>query len=263
MSDDECVIDIRGLRTQFGSHVVHDNLDMTVYRGQVVGLVGGSGTGKTVLLRQILMLDTPAAGSIRVFGQDIVGAAAGEVAHLNERFGVLFQHGALFTSLTVRDNVAIPLREHTQLSRQRINELAELKIALAGLPASAADRYPNELSGGMVKRAALARALALDPDLLFLDEPSAGLDPVSANGLDELIVQLKNSLGLTVLMVTHDLDSLWRTTDRVAFLGEKKVIGYDTITALSQTKHPLIQAFFNGPRGRAARTAREKSWKQK
>jgi phospholipid/cholesterol/gamma-HCH transport system ATP-binding protein len=257
MSEDECIIDIRGLRTQFGSHVVHDNLDMAVHRDQVVGLVGGSGTGKTVLLRQILMLDTPSAGSIRVFGQDIVGASANEVAKLNERFGVLFQQGALFTSLTVRDNVAVPLREHTQLSRQCINELAELKIALAGLPASAADQYPNELSGGMIKRAALARALALDPDLLFLDEPSAGLDPVSANALDELILQLKDSLGLTVLMVTHDLDSLWRTTDRVAFLGEKRVLGYDTIATLSQVEHPLIQAFFNGPRGRAARASQE------
>lgn len=257
MSDDESVIEIRGLRTQFGSHVVHDNLDMTIYRGQVVGLVGGSGSGKTVLLRQILMLDTPAAGSIRVFGQDIVGASASEVANLNERYGVLFQHGALFTSLTVRDNVAIPLREHTQLSRRCIEELAELKIALAGLPASAADQYPSELSGGMVKRAALARALALDPDLLFLDEPSAGLDPVSANALDELILQLKDSLKLTVLMVTHDLDSLWRTTDRVAFLGEKKVIGYAKIATLSQIEHPLIQAFFNGPRGRAAQAAQE------
>jgi phospholipid/cholesterol/gamma-HCH transport system ATP-binding protein len=263
MSDGECVIDIQGLRTQFGSHVVHDDLDMRIYRGQVVGLVGGSGTGKTVLLRQILMLDTPAAGSIRVFGQDVVAASSKEVAKLNERFGVLFQHGALFTSLTIRDNVAVPLREHTRLSRRCIDELAELKIALAGLPASAADQYPNELSGGMIKRAALARALALDPDLLFLDEPSAGLDPVSANSLDELILQLKDSLGLTVLMVTHDLDSLWRTTDRVAFLGNKKVIGYDTIAALSQTEHPLIQAFFNGPRGRAARTTQEKSWNQK
>jgi phospholipid/cholesterol/gamma-HCH transport system ATP-binding protein len=237
--------------------VVHDNLDMTIHRGQIVGLVGGSGAGKTVLLRQILMLDKPAAGSIRVFGQEVVGASASEVAKLNERFGVLFQHGALFTSLTIRDNVAVPLQEHTQLSRRCIKELAELKIALAGLPASAADQYPNELSGGMIKRAAMARALALDPDLLFLDEPSAGLDPVSANALDELILQLKDSLGLTVLMVTHDLDSLWRTTDRVAFLGEKKVLGYATIAALSQAEHPLIQAFFNGPRGRAAQAAQE------
>lgn len=258
-----CVIDIRDLRTQFGSHVVHEHLNLAIDRGQIVGLVGGSGTGKTVLLRQILMLEQPAAGSIRVFGREIVGASSGEVEGLNERFGVLFQHGALFTSLNIRDNVAVPLREHTRLSSRCISELAELKIALAGLPATAADKYPSQLSGGMIKRAALARALALDPDLLFLDEPSAGLDPVSANAFDELILQLKESLGLTVLMVTHDLDSLWRITDKVAFLGERRVLGYATMAALSQSQHPLIQAFFNGPRGRAAHLAQESLWNQK
>lgn len=256
----EPVIRIRDLRTQFGSLVVHDNLDLDVERGEVVALVGGSGSGKTTLLREIIMLQPPAAGSIRLFGQEVVGASEAQAFQLRSRFGVMFQQGALFSSLTVRENVGVPLREHTRLDGALIDDIADLKIALAGLPAHAADKFPRQLSGGMLKRAALARALALDPDLLFLDEPTAGLDPVSANALDELVVQLKASLGLTVVMVTHDLDSLWRTTDRVAFLGEKRLIGYGPMAELSRSEHPLIRDYFSGPRGRAAQ---EQGWKPK
>ena len=249
----DAVIAVRGLRTQFGATVIHENLDLDIRRGEIVALVGGSGSGKTTLLRAIIMLLQPVAGSIELFGEEIVGI--GEVAafRLRRRFGMLFQQGALFSSLTVRENVAAPLREHTRLPARRIMDIADLKIALAGLPADAGNKLPRELSGGMLKRAALARALALDPALLFLDEPTAGLDPVSAGAFDELVVQLKESLGLTVVMVTHDLDTLWSATDRVAFLGEQRVIGYAPMRELTRAEHPLIRAYFEGPRGRAAR----------
>jgi phospholipid/cholesterol/gamma-HCH transport system ATP-binding protein len=249
----EVVIAVRDLRAQFGAVVILDHLDLEVRRGEVVALVGGSGSGKTTLLRAIIMLLRPAAGSIQLFGQEIIGIGESAAFRLRRRFGMLFQQGALFSSLTVRDNVAVPLREHTRLPARYIAEIADLKIALAGLPADAGDKWPRELSGGMLKRAALARALALDPALLFLDEPTAGLDPVSAGAFDELVVQLKESLGLTVVMVTHDLDSLWRVTDRVAFLGEKRVVGYAPMPELVAHEHPLIRAYFEGPRARAAR----------
>lgn len=249
----DAVITVRDLRTEFGATVIHENLDLDIRRGEIVALVGGSGSGKTTLLRAIIMLLRPAAGSIHLFGQEIIGIGETAAFRLRRRFGMLFQQGALFSSLTVRENVAVPLREHTQLPRQRIVEIADLKIALAGLPADAGNRLPRELSGGMLKRAALARALALDPALLFLDEPTAGLDPVSAGAFDELVAQLKESLGLTVVMVTHDLDTLWSATDRVAFLGERRVIGYAPMRELTQAEHPLIRAYFEGPRGRAAR----------
>lgn len=257
------VIEVRGLRTQFGAAVIHEDLDLSVRRGEVVALVGGSGSGKTTLLREIIMLAAPAAGSIHLFGHDVVGISRRKAVLLSRRFGVLFQRGALFTSLTIRENVAVPLLEHTGLSRRRINEIADLKIALAGLPEDAAAKFPAELSGGMIKRAGLARALALDPELLFLDEPSSGLDPVSANALDELILQLKESLKLTVMLVTHDLDSLWRVTDRVAFLGERRVIDCDSIAHLATSEHPLIKEYFSGPRGRTARAVREQAWARK
>ncbi len=247
------VIAVRGLWTRFGTTVIHENLDLDIHRGEVVALVGGSGSGKTTLLRAIIMLLRPVAGSIKLFGQEIVGIGDRAAFRLRRRFGMLFQQGALFSSLTVRENVAVPLREHTPLPAPLIAEIADLKIALAGLPADAGGKLPRELSGGMLKRAALARALALDPALLFLDEPTAGLDPVSAGAFDELVVQLKESLGLTVVMVTHDLDTLWQATDRVAFLGEKRVIGYAPMRELTQAEHPLIRAYFEGPRGRAAR----------
>lgn len=249
----ESVIAVRELRTQFGATVIHDRLDLDIQRGEIVALVGGSGSGKTTLLRAIIMLLQPVAGSIHLFGQEIVGIGQSAAFRLRRRFGMLFQQGALFSSLTVRENVGIPLREHTRLPARRIAEIADLKIALAGLPADAGDKLPRQLSGGMLKRAALARALALDPALLFLDEPTAGLDPVSAGAFDELVVQLKHSLGLTVVMVTHDLDTLWSATDRVAFLGEQRVIGYAPMRELTQAQHPLIRAYFEGPRGRAAR----------
>ena len=249
----ETVIAVRELRTQFGATVIHDRLDLDIQRGEIVALVGGSGSGKTTLLRAIIMLLQPVAGSIQLFGQEIVGIGQSAAFRLRRRFGMLFQQGALFSSLTVRENVGIPLREHTRLPARRIAEIADLKIVLAGLPADAGDKLPRQLSGGMLKRAALARALALDPALLFLDEPTAGLDPVSAGAFDELVVQLKHSLGLTVVMVTHDLDTLWSATDRVAFLGEQRVIGYAPMRELTQAEHPLIRAYFEGPRGRAAR----------
>ena len=256
----EHVITVSGLETRFGDFYVHNGVNLEVCRGEIFAIVGGSGTGKSTLLREIIMLETPVAGSIQIFDQDIIGLDDSSADRLRRRFGVMFQKGALFGSLTVQENVAVPLREHTRLSDKLIMELAMLKIALVGLPMKAAAMYPQQLSGGMIKRAAVARALALDPEILFLDEPSAGLDPNGANELDELILQIRESLGLTVVIVTHDLDSLWRITDRVAFLGEKRVLEIDTMKALSNSSHPLIQAYFHGPRGRAAE---EHAWVQK
>lgn len=249
------VIAVYDLKNQFGGHVVHEHLNLAISSSQVVALVGGSGSGKTTLLRAIIMLLRPTAGRIELFGIDTMTASKAETDALRQRFGMLFQQGALFSALTVKENVMLPLREYTNLTPALITELAELKIALAGLPAQAMDNYPAELSGGMLKRAALARALALDPELLFLDEPTAGLDPVAAGALDELVLQLKESLGLTVVMVTHDLDSLWRTTDKVAFLGEKKVLEYAPMAQLVKSEQPLIKRYFQGPRARNAQAS--------
>ncbi len=246
------VLEIEGLETRFGPQVVHQGLDLRIDAGQVVAIVGGSGAGKTTLLREMIMLQKPAAGTIRLFGEEVVNAPLEREQRLRRRFGVLFQQGALFSALTVKENVMVPLAEHTDISRHLMGELAELKIALAGLPPLAANKYPRELSGGMIKRAALARALALDPDLLFLDEPSAGLDPISAGALDDLILQLREALGLTVVMVTHDMDSLWRVTDKVAFIGEKRVLRLGPMRELVDDPHPLIQHYFQGPRARVA-----------
>jgi phospholipid/cholesterol/gamma-HCH transport system ATP-binding protein len=248
-------IEIRGLSTRFGSLLVHEDLDLEVRRGEVLALVGGSGSGKTTLLREIIMLLEPSGGSIRLLGDELAGIGEDAALRLRRRFGVLFQMGALFSSLTVLENVMVPLREHTGLPKEWLRELAALKMALAGLPAHAADKLPRQLSGGMLKRASLARALALDPELLFLDEPTAGLDPLSAGALDELVLQLKESLGLTIVMVTHDLDSLWRTTDRVAFLGERRVIGLAPMRELVQSPHPVIRDYFDCPRAQAAGVA--------
>jgi len=254
------VIEIRDLHTRFGKTVVHENLSLSVRPGEIFSLVGGSGCGKSTLLRAIIMLLRPASGSIRVFGQEVIGLGDEAALPLRRRWGVMFERGALFSALTVAENVAMVLREHTQLSQPLIDEVVALKIALTGLPADAGAKYPNELSGGMRKRAALARAIALDPELLFLDEPTAGLDPLSASGIDELVVSLRDALGLTIMMVTHDLDLLWHTADRVAVLDQGQILGIGSMTELSRMDHPLVREYFYGPRGRAAR---EQAWKKK
>jgi len=248
------VIEVSGLRSQFGDHVVHDGLDLNVRRGEVVAVVGGSGSGKSVLLNTIIGLKSPEGGSVKVFGQEVDKTR--EAAGLERRWGVLFQHGALFSNLTVRENVEAPMREHTRLSAREMEELADLKIALVGLRPDAGALKPAELSGGMRKRAALARALALDPDLLFLDEPTAGLDPIGAGAFDELIRDLSDSLHLTVFMITHDLDSLYAITERVAVVADKKVVVQAPVAELETSDHPWIQEYFLGPRGRAAAKAR-------
>jgi phospholipid/cholesterol/gamma-HCH transport system ATP-binding protein len=254
------IIEIRDLHTRYGKAVVHENVSLSVKPGEIFSLVGGSGCGKSTLLRAIIMLLQPVSGSIRVFGQEVIGLSDEEALPLRRRWGVMFERGALFSSLTVAENVAMVLREHTPLSRPLIDEVVALKIALTGLPADAGAKYPNELSGGMRKRAALARAIALDPELLFLDEPTAGLDPLSASGIDELVKNLRDVLGLTIMMVTHDLDLLWRTADRVAVLDKGQILGVGSMTELSKMDHPLVREYFYGPRGRAAR---EQAWKKK
>ncbi|MDD4928282.1 MAG: ATP-binding cassette domain-containing protein [Gallionella sp.] len=254
------VIDIRNLHTRFGLNVVHDNVSLSVNPGEIFALVGGSGCGKSTLLRTILLLQQPVSGSIRVFGQEVLGLTDEQALPLRRRFGVMFERGALFSALTVAQNVGMVLREHTQLNTSLIDEIARLKIALTGLPADAGEKYPSELSGGMRKRAALARAIALDPELLFLDEPTAGLDPLSAVGIDDLVINLRDALGLTIMMVTHDLDLLWRVADRVAVLGEGHILGIGTMEELSDMEHPIIRDYFYGPRGRSAR---EQAWKRK
>jgi len=250
-------IEVRGLKNQFGDHVVHENLDLTVRRGEILGVVGGSGTGKSVLLNTIIGLRTPNAGAVQVFGHELQRASRRRWSELERSWGVLFQGGALFSNLTVRENVTAPMFEHTRLSRREADELADLKIAMVGLRREAGDLKPAELSGGMKKRAGLARALALDPELLFLDEPTSGLDPIGAAAFDELTRELADSLGLTVFMITHDLDSLYEITDRVAVLADKHVVITAPVQELERSDHPWIREYFLGPRGRAARAARE------
>jgi phospholipid/cholesterol/gamma-HCH transport system ATP-binding protein len=245
-------LEVRDLRSQFGDNIIHDHLSLSVRRGEVLGVVGGSGTGKSVLLNTIIGLKRPAAGVVKVFGQNIESASRRRWSVIERRWGVLFQQGALFSNLTVTENVAAPLFEHTNLSRQEIYDLANLKIALVGLGPEAGVLKPAELSGGMRKRAGLARALALDPELLFLDEPTAGLDPISAAAFDELIEDLSDSLDLTVFMITHDLDTLYEITDRVAVLADKHVVAIAPVRELEKSDHPWIKEYFLGPRGRAA-----------
>lgn len=248
----EVVVEVRGLVNRFGGHTVHDGLDLQVRRGEVLGLVGGSGAGKSVLLNTMLGLRRPQAGEVRVLGLDVLKSSQTEQIEIQRRTGVLFQTGALFSALTVRENVGAPLIEHSRLPRGEIDAVADIKIALTGLPAKAGDLRPAELSGGMKKRAGLARAIALDPEVLFLDEPTAGLDPISAEQFDRLIRDLSDALGLTVFMITHDLDTLYAICDRVAVIADRKVVAVDTVAGLEQSDHPLIREYFLGPRGRAA-----------
>jgi len=248
MARAEPAIVVRDLVTRFGTQVVHDGLSLDVRQGEILAFVGGSGSGKTTLLRAILMLLTPAAGSIRVFGREIVGIGEADATALRRRMGVLFQGGALFGGLTTLHNVGFPLRELTDLSSEAIDAISLVKLELVGLGADVAHKMPSQLSGGMRKRVALARAIASDPELLFLDEPTSGLDPASANELDELIVKLKGSLGLTVLMITHDLDSIHRAADRVAVLGEGKVLALGPLGEVSRVDHPIVSEYFHGPR---------------
>jgi len=246
------IISVRGLRTQFGEQVIHDNLDLDVKRGEVLGVVGGSGTGKSVLLRTIVGLLRPRVGQITVLDQETWKLNDAGWAKLQERWGVLFQSGALFSSLTVAQNIQVPMKEHTNLSAKMQAELTALKIELVGLAPESGAKFPSEISGGMKKRAGLARSLALDPEILFLDEPTAGLDPIGASAFDQLIRSLQQSLGLTVFMVTHDLDSLGAICDRIAVLVDKKVkVG--TMAEQLRDDHPWIREYFHGPRGRAAR----------
>jgi phospholipid/cholesterol/gamma-HCH transport system ATP-binding protein len=252
MAGDDIAIRIRGLVNRFGSHVVHDGLDLDVRRGEILGVVGGSGTGKSVLLRSIVGLQHPAEGEITVLGTDLMRAPDPERRALERRWGVMFQDGALFSALTVRENVEVPLRDVPGLPADIRRALAELKIAMAGLTPVARGKYPSELSGGMRKRAGLARALALDPDIVFLDEPTAGLDPIGAAEFDTLIRTLADSLGLTVFLVTHDLDTLHAVCDRVAVLAEKRVLVTGTMKDMLSVEHPWVHDYFHGPRARAA-----------
>ncbi|MCQ4308573.1 ATP-binding cassette domain-containing protein [Pseudomonas stutzeri] len=258
MRTEQPVIQVRGLVNRFGSQAVHVNLDLDIRRGEILGVVGGSGTGKSVLLRSIVGLRQPNAGSVKVFGENLLKLSTERRSEIERRFGVLFQRGALFTSLNLQENVALPLIEHAGLKRADAEHLARQKLALAGLPPDAACKYPDELSGGMVKRAALARALALDPEVLFLDEPTAGLDPIGAAAFDQLILTLRDALGFSVFLVTHDLDTLYTICDRVAVLAQKRVLAVDTLEAVAATDDAWIRDYFHGPRGRAAQDAAQK-----
>ncbi|WP_426804483.1 ABC transporter ATP-binding protein [Stenotrophomonas sp. SrG] len=258
--EDGLAIRVRGLTNRFGSQTVHDGLDLDVRRGEILGVVGGSGTGKSVLMRSILGLRHPDAGEIEVLGVDARSDNRADRLHIERNTGVLFQDGALFSSMTVGENVQVPLKEHHgELPERWHYELALLKVKLAGLPADAINKLPSQLSGGMRKRAGLARALALDPPLLFLDEPTAGLDPIGAAAFDRLIKTLQEALGLTVLLITHDLDTLYAICDRVAVLADHKVIANAPLHEIEQLEHPWIQEYFHGPRARAARAAKQKS----
>ena len=248
----ETVIEINKLSTHFGDHVVHAELDLEVRRAEIFALIGGSGSGKSTLLREMILLQRPNAGTIQVLGVDLQNLGADDALALRQRWGVMFQHGGLFGSLTMLENVGLPLREHTGLDDALIDQIAAWKLAMTGLKPEVGAQYPAQLSGGMMKRASLARALALDPELLFLDEPTAGLDPDSAAGVDQLVRKLRDLFGLTIVMITHDLDLLWQVADRVAVLAGGKVQGIGSMAELSRMDHPAIRPFFDGARGRAA-----------
>ena len=251
---------ITGLKNSFGDHVIHENLSLTVKRGEIIGVVGGSGTGKSVLMRSIIGLQIPDEGTIEVLGSSITDAQDDDDIDIRSRWGVLFQGGALFSTLTVAENIEVPLLEfYPEIEPELRHEIARFKVMLSGLPEEAAAKYPSELSGGMKKRAGIARALALDPELLFLDEPTAGLDPIGAAAFDRLTKELQETLGLTVFLITHDLDTLYEICDRVAVLAEKRVIAVGTIPELLALDHPWIQEYFNGPRGRAAQDSQTRA----
>ena len=260
MSADTAAVRVRGLVNRFGAQVVHDGLDLELRRGEILGVVGGSGSGKSVLMRSILGLRTPNEGDIEVLGVDARSPDPATRQHIERSTGVLFQDGALFSSLTVGENVEVPLKEHhPDLPEGLRRELALLKVKLAGLPADAINKLPSQLSGGMRKRAGLARALAMDPPLLFLDEPTAGLDPIGAAAFDRLILTLRQALGLTVFIITHDLDTLYAICDRIAVIADRKVVATGSLDEIERLDHPWVQDYFNGPRGRAAREAGERA----
>jgi phospholipid/cholesterol/gamma-HCH transport system ATP-binding protein len=248
------IISVRGVINRFGAQIVHDRVDVDVYPGEVLGIVGGSGSGKSVLLRTMLGLQRPAAGQVLIEGQDITRMSPVELLAVKRRYGVTFQHGALFSSLTVAENIQLPIREYFDASEQSLQALTELRLRMVGLPVDSAAKLPSQLSGGMIKRAALARALALDPGLLFLDEPTAGLDPISAAGFDELVRYLHRGLKLTIVMITHDLDTLLATCNRVAVLVDRQIV-VDTLAGIMNHPHPWIQEYFHGPRARAAQAS--------
>jgi phospholipid/cholesterol/gamma-HCH transport system ATP-binding protein len=252
MDNPELVIRMRQVCTRFGKNVVHQDLDLEVRRGEVFAIVGGSGSGKSVLLREMVLLQRPTSGVVEVLGHDVAHLDAGQAFDLRKRWGVLFQYGGLFSALTVRENVGLPLREYSGLDDPLIDALAEWKLALTGLPADAGLKYPGELSGGMLKRAGLARAISLDPEVLFLDEPTSGLDPASSAGVDALIRRMHDLLGLTIVIVTHDLDLLWQVCNRVAVLGESRVLATGSMAELAHVEHPIVRSYFDDPRARKA-----------
>ena len=253
------IIEIKGLATRFGDHIVHAGVDLEVRHAEILALAGGSGSGKSTLLREMILLQRPDAGTIQILGMDILSLTVDATRTLRQRLGVMFQHGGLFSALNLLDNVGLPLREHTSLDDRLIDDIAAWKIALTGLAPETRAQFPAELSGGMQKRAALARALALDPELLFLDEPTAGLDPASAAGVDSLVHKLRDVLGLTIVMITHDLNLMWQVADRVAILGDGKVQGIGTMDELSKLTHPAVRGFFAGPRGQTGQFAKQRS----
>ena len=254
----EAVIEIHGLSTRFGEHVVHSGLDLEVRRAEIFALIGGSGSGKSTLLREMILLQRPDAGTVKILGEDLQSLDEDQTKALRQRWGVMFQHGGLFGSLTVNENIGLPLREHTGLDDPLIDRISAWKLAMTGLAPEVGAQYPSELSGGMMKRASLARALALDPELLFLDEPTAGLDPDSAGGVDDLVRKLRDQFALTVVMITHDLDLLWQVADRAAVLADGKVAAIGSMEELSRMEQPAVRKFFEGPRARAAQEQGER-----